>query len=68
MLHEYFSLEIKVMYYKIIVVYKQGFPPKKDGLICSLPALLDGYSPNLDRLPYFLLCVAVEVNTIPVHT
>lgn len=34
----------------------------KDGFICSLPALLNNYAPNLDRLPHFLLCLAVEVD------
>lgn len=36
----------------------------KDGLIYTLPALLDNYTPNLDRLPLFLLCLAVEVHYI----
>ena len=33
-----------------------------DGQLHSLPLLLKGYTPNLDRLPHFLLCLATRVN------
>lgn len=32
------------------------------GYIHTLPSLLENYSPNLDRLPHFLLCLAVKVH------
>ena len=32
-----------------------------DGCIVSLPLLLESYSPNLDRLPMFLLRLVSEV-------
>lgn len=31
------------------------------GEVESLPLLLRGYTPNLDRLPHFLLCLATRV-------
>lgn len=33
-----------------------------DGRLESLPLLLKGYTPELDRLPHFLLCLATRVN------
>jgi len=33
-----------------------------DGLLESLPMLLKGYTPDLDRLPYFLLCLGTRIN------
>ena len=33
----------------------------KEGRICSLPLLLDGYVPNLNRLPMFVLRLSTEV-------
>jgi DNA mismatch repair protein MLH1 len=33
----------------------------EDGLVETLPLILKGYMPNLDRLPHFLLCLATEV-------
>ena len=35
-----------------------------DGLVETLPMLLKGYTPNLDRLPHFLLCVGTRVRTM----
>lgn len=32
------------------------------GAVESIPLLLKGYTPNLDRLPHFLLCLATRVN------
>lgn len=32
------------------------------GAVESLPLLLRGYTPNLDRLPHFLLCLATRVD------
>ncbi|WWC71688.1 uncharacterized protein I206_105646 [Kwoniella pini CBS 10737] len=32
------------------------------GLVETLPMLLKGYTPNLDRLPHFLLCLGTQVN------
>jgi len=32
------------------------------GSVRSIPLLLKGYTPNLDRLPHFLLCLATRVN------
>lgn len=31
------------------------------GLVESLPMLLKGYTPNLDRLPHFLICLGTQV-------
>ncbi|BEJ16863.1 hypothetical protein CspHIS471_0602640 [Cutaneotrichosporon sp. HIS471] len=33
-----------------------------DGKVNSLPLLLKGYTPNLDRLPHLLLCLATRVD------
>ena len=33
----------------------------KDGQLCTLPLLLDGYIPNLNQLPMFVLRIATEV-------
>nr|XP_018261347.1 DNA mismatch repair protein MLH1 [Kwoniella dejecticola CBS 10117]OBR83505.1 DNA mismatch repair protein MLH1 [Kwoniella dejecticola CBS 10117] len=33
-----------------------------EGQIETLPMLLKGYTPNLDRLPHFLLCLGTQVN------
>lgn len=33
-----------------------------EGHIESLPLLLKGYTPDLDRLPYFLLCLGTRVD------
>lgn len=33
-----------------------------DGLLESLPMLLKGYTPDLDRLPHFLLCLGTRIN------
>lgn len=62
MLLEYFCLEIKVSIKKDSIYTYNYVSANKDGLIYSLPALLDNYTPNLDRLPHFLLCLAVEVH------
>lgn len=32
------------------------------GYVNSIPLLLKGYTPNLDRLPHFLLCLATRVD------
>ena len=32
------------------------------GLVEALPMLLKGYTPNLDRLPHFLLCLGTQVS------
>lgn len=32
------------------------------GAVTSLPLLQKGYTPNLDRLPHFLLCLATRVD------
>lgn len=32
------------------------------GALEALPLLLKGYTPNLDRLPHFLLCLATRVD------
>lgn len=32
------------------------------GSVDSIPLLLKGYTPNLDRLPHFLLCLATRVD------
>jgi DNA mismatch repair protein MLH1 len=32
------------------------------GIVSSIPLLLKGYTPNLDRLPHFLLCLATRVD------
>lgn len=32
------------------------------GAVESLPLLLRGYTPNIDRLPHFLLCLATRVD------
>lgn len=34
----------------------------EDGQVENLPMLLKGYTPNLDRLPHFLLCLGTQVN------
>jgi DNA mismatch repair protein MLH1 len=36
----------------------------EDGLVETLPLVLKGYMPNLDRLPHFLLCLATEVRGV----
>jgi DNA mismatch repair protein MLH1 len=33
-----------------------------EGRLESIPMLLKGYTPNLDRLPHFLLCLGTRVN------
>lgn len=33
------------------------------GLVETLPMLLKGYTPNLDRLPHFLLCLGTQVRS-----
>jgi DNA mismatch repair protein MLH1 len=33
-----------------------------EGRLGSIPMLLKGYTPNLDRLPHFLLCLGTRVN------
>jgi DNA mismatch repair protein MLH1 len=33
-----------------------------EGKLDSIPMLLKGYTPNLDRLPHFLLCLGTRVN------
>jgi DNA mismatch repair protein MLH1 len=33
-----------------------------NGEVTSLPLLLKGYTPNLDRLPHLLLCLATRVD------
>ena len=33
-----------------------------DGTLDSIPMLLKGYTPNLDRLPHFLLCLGTRVD------
>ena len=38
-----------------------SFEINKDGQIISLPLLLEGYIPNMDKLPVFLLRLATEV-------
>jgi DNA mismatch repair protein MLH1 len=51
MLDEYFSIKIS--------------PCPSDpegGTLDSLPLLLKGYTPNLDRLPYFLLCLGTRID------
>lgn len=35
------------------------------GEVETLPMLLKGYSPNLDRLPHFLLCLGTQVRPSP---
>ena len=32
-----------------------------DGMVETIPLLLKGYTPNLDHLPHFLLCLGTEV-------
>ncbi|EIW67366.1 hypothetical protein TREMEDRAFT_69817 [Tremella mesenterica DSM 1558] len=34
----------------------------EDGEVETLPMILKGYTPNLDRLPHFLLCLGTRVN------
>lgn len=34
----------------------------EDGKVETLPMLLKGYTPNLDRLPHFLLCLGTQVS------
>jgi DNA mismatch repair protein MLH1 len=36
----------------------------EDGIVVSLPMLLKGYTPNLDRLPHFLLCLGARVSDL----
>ena len=38
-----------------------SFEINKDGQIILLPLLLEGYIPNMDKLPVFLLRLATEV-------
>lgn len=33
----------------------------EQGDVTSVPMLLKGYTPNLDRLPHFLLCIGARV-------
>jgi DNA mismatch repair protein MLH1 len=33
-----------------------------DGKVEALPMLLRGYTPNLDRLPHFMLCLGAQVD------
>jgi DNA mismatch repair protein MLH1 len=35
----------------------------EEGQIETLPMLLKGYTPNLDRLPHFLLCLGTQVSS-----
>ena len=76
MLKDYFSLEIDQVnvvntcdLYKII----HNFPVNElsvcllqEGRILTLPMLLPSYSPNLDRLPLFLVRLATEVHAVTV--
>lgn len=34
----------------------------ENGKVETLPMLLKGYTPNLDRLPHFLLCLGTQVS------
>ena len=34
------------------------------GNVMTLPMLLKGYTPNLDRLPHFLLCLGTQVSRV----
>lgn len=34
----------------------------EDGKVESLPMILKGYAPNLDRLPHLLLCLGTQVS------
>lgn len=34
----------------------------EDGMVETLPSLLPGYSPNLDKLPLFLMRLGPQVN------
>jgi len=34
----------------------------EEGRMETLPMLLKGYTPNLDRLPHFLLCLGTQVS------
>ena len=45
-----------------------SFEINKDGQIISLPLLLEGYTPNMDKLPVFLLRLATEVIKIKIIT
>lgn len=35
----------------------------EDGVVETLPLVLKGFMPNLDRLPHFLLCLGTQVGT-----
>jgi hypothetical protein len=37
----------------------------EEGAVETLPMLLKGYTPNLDRLPHFLLCLGTQVTFLP---
>ncbi|ODN92837.1 DNA mismatch repair protein MLH1 [Cryptococcus wingfieldii CBS 7118] len=52
MLDEYFSL----------LLNPSSDATTPDATIETLPLILRGYTPNLDRLPHFLLCIATRVN------
>jgi DNA mismatch repair protein MLH1 len=37
----------------------------EQGIVISIPTLLKGYTPNLYRLPHFLLCIGARVSQCP---
>ena len=41
-----------------------SFEIDEEGHISSLPVLLEGYTPNIDKLPLFVLRLATEVKTL----
>ena len=38
-----------------------SFEINEEGHLISIPLLLEGYTPNMDRLPLFILRLATEV-------
>lgn len=39
-----------------------GVEVDSEGHVCALPQLIEGHSPDLDRLPYFVLQLARDVD------
>lgn len=45
-----------------------GIHIDKDANLCRLPVILDQYTPDMDRVPEFILCLGNDVHTVAAFT
>lgn len=45
-----------------------GIHIDKDANLCRLPVILDQYTPDMDRVPEFILCLGNDVYTVVAYS